>query len=105
MPGGYGGRLLAVAISGDGRRAAAAGEAVPAEQLQPLESARRGGPAPVRRRRGPRGGAVGLDALAAGGGMFEQLSLGGAPDPCGEGAARAPIYTFEQETASDAVGV
>lgn len=40
MPGGYEGQLLAVAISGDGRRIAAAGEAVPAADLKPLTAAR-----------------------------------------------------------------
>ena len=97
MPCGYQGRLLAVAISGDSSRIAAAGEAVQAEQLRPLSTRRPaaagaagqadvagGGVAAAaaaaavagavgRRRRGQKGAAVALDALAQGD-AFEQLS-------------------------------
>jgi hypothetical protein len=105
MPGGYEGRLLAVAVSGDGLRVAAAGEAVLSDRLRPLAPPRASGlgaAAPVgatdadggalegavaaaaaaravgRRRRGQKGGAIALDALDALGAEGEalgQLSL------------------------------
>jgi hypothetical protein len=133
MPGGYGGRLLAAAVSGDGRRAAAAGEAVPSEALRlerPRGSGGGGGrgagtagpgpaaaaaAAPARRRRGPRGGAVGLDALAGGdddgggGGGLEHLSLAEAPAPApacesgGDSVLRAPLFVFSELEAAGGV--
>ena len=124
MPGGYGGRLLAVAIDASGRRLAAGGEPVAAARLAPLARPRPRAAAAAaataataaagRRRRGAAGQRIAFDALASAGGdggdgesggLFEQLSLSGgggeertaAGHGCREAASkeRAPLYVFE----------
>jgi len=98
VPGGYGGRLLALAISSGSSsalRIATAGEPEPADQIalptahhRPAvavapaavsapASAAAVAAAAVRRRRRQKSGAVALDALAGDDGMFGGLSIGG----------------------------